>query len=123
MMRVSVRVTAAAAIAVLLAAGCAHRNENVNRGELVVSERVKRYFAENPEVDTLETNGGSGGDQSIRCERQRRVGTHRVVRVCRTRAEWRQLREDTERLWREDHMLRIPCPDCSEGRPSGPGAG
>ncbi len=111
-----------AALVSALAVGCAHRDANVDRGEIVVSNGVKQYFADNPEVDELATSG-DGGDQSIRCVRERRVGTHRVVRICRTRAEWRELAEDTQRIWREDVNFRIPCPDCAEGRPAGPGAG
>ncbi|MEM9531116.1 MAG: hypothetical protein AAGA23_09355 [Pseudomonadota bacterium] len=95
------------------------------QGELIASEGVRQYFAENENVGEIVVNN----DSDIRCVRNRRVGTHMVVRVCRTKAEWDELRRGTEQQQRR-RLYAGGCGDtsttgnrCSEGRPGGGGAG
>lgn len=94
---------------------------DTNRGELITSPGVQRYFAENDNIDEIVVKD----DSDIRCVRERRVGTHMVMRVCRTKVEWKQL-EELSRYQAERRSIGGPCGDtravgnrCSEGRPSG----
>lgn len=107
-------------LAAVLLGGCSSvpKQESVNRGELQVSQAVAAYF-EDPTVGEIVV----GEDSDIRCIRQRRTGTHMVVRICRTKEEWKELQQRTQ----EVHQQRTsfgPCGDrspaasntCSEGR-------
>ncbi|MEM6576262.1 MAG: hypothetical protein AAF736_18440 [Pseudomonadota bacterium] len=114
-------------LAAVLAAGltaCQTVPVDTNKGELVASPGVQRYFAENENIGEIVVNN----DSDIRCERQRKTGTHMVVRVCRTKLEWKQLEEQT-RYQAERRLIGGACGDtrraglnrCSEGRPVGGG--
>lgn len=102
----------------LMLGACTAVPVDQNRGELVVSKKVAQYF-EDDEVDQLVA--GQGND--IKCVRHRRVGTHLITRVCRTRQEWDDLHRETQETHR-DRMMG-PCgatslgggrSTCGEGR-------
>ncbi len=112
-------------LATLLVAGltaCQTVPVDTNKGELVASPGVQRYFAQNENIGEIVVNN----DSDIRCERHRRTGTHMIVRVCRTKLEWKQLEEQT-RYQQERRLIGGACGDtrgagqnrCSEGRPGG----
>jgi hypothetical protein len=92
---------------VLTLAACKAVPVDHNRGELIASEGVKAIFEETEEGDEIRVTRGD----NIRCERQRRVGTHLINKVCMTKDEW-DLRErktrDVTRRFREGR----PCVDC-----------
>ncbi|MEM7705673.1 MAG: hypothetical protein AAF358_08990 [Pseudomonadota bacterium] len=97
---------------------------DTNKGELLTSPGVQRYFSENENIGEIVVNDES----DIRCERQRKTGTHMIVRVCRTKLEWKQLADQT-RYQQERRLIGGACGDtraaglnrCSEGRPLGGG--
>ena len=102
----------------MLVAGCKAVPVDNSRGGLVVSRQVAEYF-EDEEVDQL--IAGQGND--IRCVRERRVGTHLVTRICRTKSEWADLHRQTQDAHRR--RLNGPCgatslgggaSTCGEGR-------
>ncbi len=95
---------------------------DTNRGELVTSPGVQRYFEQNQDVQEIVVKN----DSDIKCVRERRVGTHMVTRICRTKVEWAALEEQT-RYQQERRSIGGACGDtrggglsrCSEGRPGG----
>lgn len=89
----------------LMLAGCKTVPENVNEGELVVSEGVKKLFAESG-VDAKEAG------ERIRCERHRIVGTHLIKRVCMTWEEWEAIRKNAQFQVRRDRIRNQACDDC-----------
>ena len=103
-----------AALVIGMLAACQTVPPNTAQGRLVASQGVIAYF-DDPEVTQL--IAGQGND--IKCERNRRVGTHLIVRVCRTRTEWEDLKRQTKENG-QDTRLRIRCivtdGQCGEGR-------
>ena len=110
----------------LLALGCQsvrtveQQRERSLQGELVVSPGVRRLF-DDPEVDQLIAGVGN----EVKCIRERRVGTHMVMRICRTKDEWAYLAQQTRETYQQNRMFgvcggRNPLPggDCGEGRGS-----
>jgi len=78
--------------------GCSIVPPDVNRGELVASAGVRQIF-EDGELDAIEAG------ERVRCERQRRVGTHRVTRLCMTIAEWEDHDRRLQETLRQREML------------------
>ncbi|MEM9533690.1 MAG: hypothetical protein AAGA23_22400 [Pseudomonadota bacterium] len=103
------------AAASLLLAGCQSVPVDANQtGELVVSRGVAEYF-EDEETDQVVA--GQGND--IKCIRERRVGTHMVTRICRTKSEWAAMYRQTQDVHRR--RMTGACGSgapgiCSEGR-------
>ena len=110
--------------AILITTGCQsvptidREREKALTGDLVVSLGVRRLF-DDPEVEQLVA--GNGND--IKCVVERRVGTHMVMRVCRTRDEWEYLAEQTAETYKKNRMVGVcgsTAPlnrgDCGEGR-------
>ncbi|MFK7955512.1 MAG: hypothetical protein AB8B96_05405 [Lysobacterales bacterium] len=99
---------------------------DTNRGALVTTPGVQRVFEQNQDVQEIVVKD----DSDIRCIRERRVGTHMVTRICRTKVEWAALEEQT-RYQHERRSIGGACGDtrggglsrCSEGRPGGGGVG
>ena len=95
-------------VSTLIAAGCQttptveQQREKSMQGELVVSLGVRRLF-EDPEVEQLI----AGVDNEIKCVRERRVGTHMVMRVCRTKGEWKYLADQTQETYKKNRMAGV----------------
>ena len=112
-------------LAGIVLAGCQstpkleQEREKKMNGDLVVSLGVRRLF-EDPEVDQLV----AGVDNTVKCVRERRVGTHMVKRICRTKAEWDYLKRQTRETHQQNRMVGVcgggSAPisrgDCGEGR-------
>ncbi len=77
-----------ALFAVAALAGCQTAPPQPVDEQLVASQAVVDYF-DDPEVEQV--IAGQGND--VKCVRHRRVGTHLIVRVCRTKAEWAKVKE------------------------------
>ena len=115
-----------ALVAACLLSGCQstptyeQEREKKLTGDLVVSAGVRRLFDDDPEVDQLV----AGGDNDIKCIRERRVGTHMVKRICRTKGEWDYLKQQTKETHQQNRMAGvcgggsgpISRGDCGEGR-------
>lgn len=98
--------------AAVVLAGCKAVPVDLNHGELVASEGVRKIFEEE-NVDAVEAG------ERVRCERRRRTGTHMVQRLCMTIDEWdehyRRIREVAY------NRLNQPCIPSQIAAPAEPG--
>ncbi len=121
MLQKSLRYSLLGFLALTLAA-CQSVPVDTNHGELIASPGVKALFEQNEGINEIVVKD----DSDLKCVRERRVGTHMVMRICRTKVEWQQLAEQT-RYQHERRAIGGACGDtrgaganrCSEGRPNG----
>lgn len=80
--------------------GCKLVPPGASQGKFVASQGVKDMF-DDPDVDVIVDNG-----DRIRCERQKRLGTHRHTKVCMTIAEWDE-RKRRQRELQQKNMMGV----------------
>lgn len=78
--------------------GCKLVPPGASQGKFVASQGIKDMFAD-PEVDVIVDNG-----DRIRCERQKRLGTHFHTKVCMTVDEWQERKRRQRELQQKNMM-------------------
>lgn len=80
--------------------GCTMVPPGASQGKFVASQGVRDMF-DDPDVEVIVDNG-----DRIRCERQKRLGTHFHTKVCMTITEWEE-RKRRQRELQQKNMMAV----------------